>query len=382
MFSGEFENNLTSSRANELPRITLYDFDAEVFKDISTLDLDEDIVENDILAMTRVNHDEKVTPNTTANDVKTNNANEEEINEGSFDLKLVCLVLNNVDICKLETKRRSDSMNNFDREAFRPDALKDKQASFNIDRPFLWFRALQEYTVRYNIVNRYELKRKKNEKVSIIKILLCFMESKEVKISINFVTGILNVKGKSYNDWVDNEFKKVQSLIINDIKSNEVTTEDVNERSCYIYTNDGVAGVTKGEGKDEDEGQGETRELWNSIDTLSKAIMNIETTVNDISLRVNKNREIIDDNFIQLDNRIKQLVKDYDQKLSLYQEISDKSLNQNVENLTSKLNNKISSSKQVISAFKNEIQRKLEDLTNIPAEPSGELEDKIKILES
>ena len=95
--------------------------------------------------------------------------------------------------------------------------------------------------------------------------------------------------------------------------------------------------------------------------------MNIETTVNDISLRVNKNREIIDDNFIQLDNRIKQLAKDYDQKLSLYQEISDKSLNQNIENLTSKLNNKISSSKQVISAFKNEIQRKLEDLTNIPA---------------
>ena len=226
---------ITSSRANVLPRITLYDFDAEVFKDIPTLDLDENIVENDIPAMTRVNHDEKVTPNTTVNDVKTYNANEDEINEGSFDLRLVCLVLDNADICKLETKRRSDSMNDFDREAFRPDALKDKQASCNTDRPFLWFRASQEYTVRYNIVNRYELKRKKNEKVSVIKILLCFMESKEVKISINFVTGMLNVKGKSYNDWVDNEFKKVQSLIINDIKSNEVTTEDVNERSSYIY---------------------------------------------------------------------------------------------------------------------------------------------------
>ena len=251
-------------------------------------------------------------------------------------------------------------MNNFEREAFRPDALKDKQASFNTDRPFLWFRALQEYTVRYNIVNRYELKRKKNEKVSIIKIMLCFMESKEVKISINFVTGMLNVKGKSYNDWVDNEFKKVQSLITNDIKSNEVITEAVNEKFSSIDTNDGDADETKGEVKEEDEGQGETHELWNSIDTIKKAIKNIETTVNDISLRVNKNREIIDDNFIKLGNRIKQLVKDYDQKLSLYQEISDKSLNQNVESLATNLNNKITSSKQVISVFKNEIQKKLE----------------------
>ena len=98
MFSGDSENYLTSSSGNELPRITLYDFDAAVFKDIPTMDLYEDIVENDTLDMTRVNHDEKVTPNTTVNDVITCNANEDEINEGSFDLKLVWLVLDNADM--------------------------------------------------------------------------------------------------------------------------------------------------------------------------------------------------------------------------------------------------------------------------------------------
>ena len=48
--------------------------------------------------------------------------------------------------------------------------------------------------------------------------------------------------------------------------------------------------------------------------------------------------------------------------------------------ISTDLNNKINSSKQVIGAFKIETQKKLDDFTDIPPQSSGAQDDKIKIL--
>ena len=45
--------------------------------------------------------------------------------------KLEDIILDNLDICKLECKRCSDTMTNLDRESFRLDTHKDKQAGFH-----------------------------------------------------------------------------------------------------------------------------------------------------------------------------------------------------------------------------------------------------------
>ena len=179
------------------------------------------------------------------------------------------------------------------------------------------------------------------------------MDNKEANVTINFVTGMFNVKGKSFSEWIDGEFEKLKSFL--DTERTDVS--GVTPPNDALRAGDVIVPEDVGKVEAKNEVKDEIQELWLFFDKLRNAIKIIETSVEDLSLlRETKNCELIDDNYTQLENRIKQIDKNYDSRLSLYQEIIEKLINQKKTTLTTDLNNKISSSKQVIGSFKVEVQ--------------------------
>ena len=89
------------------------------------------------------------------------------------------------------------------------DVYQDKQFGLYRDRLFCWDVALQRYGSSHHVNNRCEInKRKEDDRIFLCKINLCLRGIHAVIISINFVTGMISVKGKPYTEWIESEFDK------------------------------------------------------------------------------------------------------------------------------------------------------------------------------
>ena len=95
-------------------------------------------------------------------------------------------------------------MKSLQKESFNTDTDTDnekKQIGFYSDNPLLWYKALQECTMMNNMINRCELKKNKNDKITICKIYVCFGSVKQVMISTNG----RNITQRNFVHWMNRD---------------------------------------------------------------------------------------------------------------------------------------------------------------------------------
>ena len=267
------------------------------------------------------------------------------------------------------------------KESFDINAESEKKhIGFYTDNPLLWYNALQEYTVVNDIINRCELKRNKNDKITICKIHACFNTVKQVLISVNFVTGVITLKGTSVTEWIETQFTKVKEFVSIVTERAEIT-EQIEEKippPCHesIYENSQSTHV------ENNETETEIQSLWSITETLQSSIKNIEVSIEDQSKRVSENETSHEDRYVQIERKIKDIEKKFDDKLSLYQEETDKMIIEKLDNIQKKVDNKITSMKEVIGSFKVEIQRQINDIANPDYSSLDTLRDQINKVET
>lgn len=205
------------------------------------------------------------------------------------------------------------------------------------------------------------MKKNKNNKFTICKIQLCFCETKHISISLNFVTGVVLVKGTACVEWVTSEFTKVSDIARTHINVDEINVpvdESNNELTlCDTLKEDNVFTPST-----PSELELEIQNIWSTIEKLENSIKNMEISITDLSNRVDRNEVTNENKYVFLENKFKGIETRLDNKITLFQEEMEKEVNLRLDNMQKKVDNKISSMKQVIGDFKISVQNQVNEV--------------------
>ena len=299
--------------------------------------------------------------------------------EGNVSLKLQDLCITETDIYKLDHKSRSESMLKLDDERFQPDGSKKNQFAFTTTRPFVWFEGLKKYVTDHHLNTRCQKNERnygKVKKTSIIKIHLTFECSKEMHISVNFNKGTITIKGACCSHWIANEFPKLQTFVPKRVPENptvspesinvEVPDEVPDEQKRQSDEDPKVGAVTKNL-------QEEVKELWANILANKTAFRTIEESIESISTRIKSNADASEMKFKDLENSIKDLDKKLDDKVLTYHQQNTNLLEKRCDKLTTDLNNKILSVKQVQTKFIDTVSQRVDEINHPDPYPNIEM---------
>ena len=313
----------------------------------------------------------------------------QSVTDDDDSMKVQDIVLEHTDICKVDERKRSSTVNKLGYESFKLNIYKDKQSGFVTKRPLEWFKGLQQYLAAEEINNRCQKSTRmvnKVSKISICKIRFVSFSTKELTIQVNFVTGVFNVKGPTFSEWIQREFKKLEALVpphqtdepepavvTENVQEGETVATNVNidEKDSLVKTStdDPSSEIKKiwkyvHDMKTEDTNtQSEIKEIWNNLNEMKTAFGTIESSITDITSRIESNTESVNDRFNQADRKMRELEQRVEDKIVIYQGVNDNSLKQKCDKLTTDLNNKINSLKQVNKTFKEDIGQKIENLS-------------------
>ena len=279
-------------------------------------------------------------------------------------------------ISKFRRNRRSDTMKSLQYEDFTSCETDKKQAGFYTDSPLLWFNAIREYTILNEIVNRCELKRNKNNQVTICKIHLCFNTTKQVMLSINCVTGVIFLKGIATNEWIETEFSKVREFILKPIQ----------ER----HENDDKETPSKNENKEEtettvmekSENEIQIENLWAITETLKTSIQNIGSSITGVSDWVKNLEAARVEQFVTIEKKLNELELRLDAKINLLTDEQDNMIVEELKKVRITYDLKYSNVKTEVGNIKNELQRQIFEILEKPAETLNLLKTKINNIES
>ena len=71
---------------------------------------------------------------------------------------------------------------------------------------------------------------KDGDKYMELKVILCYHDTKQIELNINFISGVFVVKGESFTNWVDNEFPK--------LLGNHPTNDKEESETCKVNDRD------------------------------------------------------------------------------------------------------------------------------------------------
>ena len=270
------------------------------------------------------------------------------------------------DICKFDGRRRSEPMKGLLLEQFPENIKGRKEAGFKTDRPLVWFKAIREYVVQNNIVTRCEVKTQKSQKVSIMKIHLTFRKTKEATITVKFVNGLIMVNSRATEEWVRYEFPKIK------VPAND-NNPDVIQQEVTQNTSDNKTTVPV----DVKELADEITSIWSSVEELKKAFKTIENSLKNVIESVERNGVRMEDNAVVNTNKRKEMEVKLDQKDSLAKELMEIDMKKKTDKLTTDLNNKINSVREVVTAFKVETNRKIEVFKEVPDSLHNDLKSRM-----
>ena len=279
---------------------------------------------------------------------------------GEIRTKIQDFSLDIVDICKVEENRRSSTVNKLGHEVFKMNVYKDKQSGFVTTRPLEWFKALQNYVKTYKINDRSQISTRlvnKVNKFSICKVRLAF-GTKDLNFQINFNTGVFNVKGPAYAEWIESEFVKLKQFMSPLVPCTEPSSLNVVHTPMEPPTLDTCVDpptkTTESEAElkrlwafvNELKTQGsnresEIKEFWNNVNDMKNAFRSVEESIAGFSARIETNSTSMLDRFNQLDVKMKNLEKRVEDKIRVYQDVNDESVEKRCSKLTTDLNDKI-----------------------------------------
>ena len=301
-----------------------------------------------------------------------------------WSTRLERIKLEVADLCKLTRDRRSEDRNGLQYEQFSKNN-KNNYATFRTDRPMQWFLALQKYVTKHRLTTRCEIKKqKKINKVSILKIHAVFKETKKVFLSLNFNTGVFSVKEKNYKEWVSDEFDLVKEHMEAPSSSSLTETTELVIESEKETPRDVVGeNRERQENGNEKNGElkGELASIWSTMDGFKNAISSLETGLLKVTERMDNFEGLLKDYTTSQNNCRKTMEKNFDGKISLYEETSSKNITNNIQKLKTDLSNKIIGVKSLFTKFKEDVETKVETLTLPVTQRENELHEKINLLE-
>ena len=280
--------------------------------------------------------------------------------------------LQDIDTCKL-AKRKKSINNTLAQDCFPVPGPKDKIAKFCTEKPIMWYLALKEFITNTNLTTRFELKRQKSNKVSIMRLYTVFQNS-EILLSINFSSGICQIKGNRIAQWGEEIFPEIKAIFQGKTPS-------------YVSPNlDGRPTDVDGEVKDDQvaEEVEKKREVRKSEDMILKDVTDkqgdLKTEISSIIADIKTLKtaiEAIEGGMLKLTSRIEELEKEsiesksdfkdnlsitekkLDDKISTYQNVNDEFTKKELNKLRVDMTNKISGVRETVTNFKLSVETRL-----------------------
>ena len=273
------------------------------------------------------------------------------------------------DVCKTTIKRNrnTDSIKCLSLDHFDDNFVNDKEGKLRTERPYLWYEAIMEYVVSHEINNRVELMRRKNNKVSIVKVQMVFMESKVVVLQLNFVSGVMLVKGGYVRQWIKNEFSKILEIFTASL--NSTTTLNLDEGKDQTKKKEEES--LKKE-KDTDLNT-DISSIWADIESLKTAINSIEQGVLLLTKKMDSIAESCVNSATHQDDKLVAAEKRLDAKVSLYEEGLEECTRKQIEKVKTELRTRINVLEKEVTNFKESVDEKLVGVKYAPSEGVNDL---------
>ena len=281
--------------------------------------------------------------------------------------------------CKRQNSKKSKKLDQLGLDNFDPKCVSDKEAKLKTDRPLALYQALRHYVQSHNLKNRMELKKHKNKRVSIVKLRLVSMDMKDICLSLNFVTGVLHVKSSRVRNWIENDFSEVKDngIWYQPSAQKQISPATPNCNSINSSNNISSSG-SSGDKIQEDHGdirkvdQTEIANIWSEIDSFKTALKSIEDSVGALSCKIDGLVEKCNKSETKYEARIDETSVNLHSTVSTYQDVIHASTKEEMEKLTTKLNNKISNLKDELGKFQSSVS---EQLTNVLDEQEKKLKE-------
>ena len=282
------------------------------------------------------------------------------------------------DVCKLNRNRKSESTKCLCIDKF-PEDTSDianwKDAKLKTEKPLTWFHAIQKHILSCEIDTGFSLKRRKNKKISIVRFLMVFLETKKIELTINFDSGVLHVKGSDLDQWIKKEFEKIKQHVVPVTSTTDGTFDPPD-------LEDGQSLTSVEKNSNELNVKEEISSIWEDIKSLRTAISSIESGLLKLTVRL----EGIDDALVKHTDGhrkdLEKMEKDLDVKVVLFQETSEASMLKRLEGGIADIDKKMTGVTHLVDNFKTEVYSRLDSFGQTPVESIDEIKTDIEEVRS
>ena len=235
---------------------------------------------------------------------------ETDIDAGYFDILL-------------QPSKRTDKNKLLKHEQFDFTIYLRNQCGFVTNRPLFWMQEIEKYVASNgNVSSVVHYKWVKNvEKYQTSIINIAYQTTRKVTITINFLTGVVMVKGENFKHWIETEAKNVHPSL--ECTNDETTTTSEDK-----------------EGEPEDEISKQIQSLWHNNEANKSSIESIDNSQRELREEI---RQYLSSHAAAVDDvaHIYSEIKKSDDKMTTFMETTGNSCEQMLKDELAKLNKRI-----------------------------------------
>ena len=286
---------------------------------------------------------------------------------------LECTLLTPKDVCKTTPaqNRKSKTINQLGLDYFKPSCIGKTEAKLRSDAPIKWYEALRSFARSTNVKTRVEnMKKQKNQKVSILKLRMTSTDNKSVQLQLNFVTGVLHVKCLGVSDWIQTDFSIIsesyKAVLQSSSESKHTSTA---EKSTETVVKKKVEDVEKRMlGCNAEDNARDIGNIWNEIEALKTALKTIDETICTLSSKIVVLTIDISKVVSSEEAKRQATLQNLQSTVAVYQETVSSSSANEVKKLKTDINNKFFNLKTEFRKLEESVEEKMKDRLDLDSE--------------
>ena len=192
---------------------------------------------------------------------------------------------------------------------------------------------------------------------------MVFLETKKIELTLNFDSGVLQVKGSNLDQWIKNDFENIKQRV------GGSSVEPAGTES-----GSGIKSEEKLERKTEEiDIKEEISSIWADIVSLKTALQSVEAGLLKLTDRLDGINVVLKEKVNTHVKELEKVEKNLDGKVILFQEVTEASVKKEIDKVLSDTNNKIRGVKEVVNNFKTQVQSKVDSFGYTPTEDLVEM---------
>ena len=218
----------------------------------------------------------------------------------------------------LQPSKRSDKNKQLKHEQFDFTVYVRNQCGFLTNRPLFWMQQFEKYvssTTDVNSVTHYKWIKNDENKYQTSVIDIAYQTTRKVTIVINFLTGVVMVKGENFKNWIETEAVNVHPSLVS--TNDEVPTQDPDDTADE---------VTK-----------QIQSLFHSNSANKTSIESIDSSQRELREKINQQLSTYGDDLKILQNQI----ENSDAKMTIFMGATEKTCTQMLKDELTKVNKRI-----------------------------------------